>query len=60
MINGKTREFQESCLFVYGITSLFRIFHSYGDVIITGECLHILTYTQPIEQSGFFRVPHIL
>ena len=30
---------------VWGLSSHWRIFHSYGDVIITGEGLQILTYT---------------
>ena len=33
-------------LFVWGCTSHSIIFHSYGDVTITGEGLHILTYAQ--------------
>ena len=32
------------CLFVWGITSLLNIFHSYGDATITGEELQFLTY----------------
>ena len=31
------------CLFVWDFTSHLRIFHSYGDVTITGEGLQILT-----------------
>ena len=34
------------CLFVWGLSSHSRTFHSYGDVIITGEGLQILTYAQ--------------
>ena len=33
------------CLFVCGFSSNSIIFHSFGDVTITGEGLHILTYT---------------
>ena len=33
-------------LFVWGLTSHSRIFHSYGDVTITGEGLQILTYAR--------------
>ena len=54
------------CLFVWGVSSHSRIFHSYGDVSITGEWLQILTYARHlsllmvIEQWGFFNVPHLL
>ena len=34
------------CFFVWGFSSDMRIFHSYGDVTITGEGLQILTYTR--------------
>ena len=34
------------CLFVWSSTSHSRIFHPYGDVIIIGEGLQILTYTR--------------
>ena len=33
------------CLFVWGLSSHMRIFHSYGDVIITGEGLQFFTST---------------
>ena len=33
-------------LFVWDLTSHSRIFHSYGDVTITGEGLQILTYAR--------------
>ena len=49
------------CLFAWGFSSLSRIFHSNGDVTITGEGLQILTYARhlimAIEQWGFFSVP---
>ena len=52
-------------MFVWGLSSHSRIFHSYGDVTITGEGLQILTYARHswpfgIEQWGFFSVPHLL
>ena len=34
------------CLFVRGLSSHSRIFHSYADVTITGEGLQILTYAR--------------
>ena len=34
------------CLFVWSLSSLSRIFHSYGDDTIAGEGLHILTYAR--------------
>ena len=34
------------CLFVWSLSSHSRIFHSYGDVSITGEGLQILTYSR--------------
>ena len=40
-----------------------RIFHSFGDVIITGEWLQHFTLARhfmAIESWGFFRVPHLL
>ena len=51
------------CLFVWGLLSHMRIFHSYGDVIITGEGLQILTSTRqswPLSSDGFLDVPHLL
>ena len=42
-------------LFVCGFTSYSRIFHSYGGATITGEGLHILTYTRhswPLSSVG--------
>ena len=46
MVYRKTREIQESCLFVYGFTSLYKIFHLYGNFIITGKGLRNLTYAR--------------
>ena len=43
------------CLFVCGLSSHSRIFHSHGDVIITSEGLHILTYARhlwPFSSEG--------
>ena len=43
------------CLFVWGLLSHSRIFHSYGDVTITGEGLQILTYVAhswPLSSEG--------
>ena len=43
------------CLFVWGLSSHSRIFHSYGDVTITGEGLQILTYARhswPLSSEG--------
>ena len=34
------------CLFVSNFSSNWRIFHSYGDVNMTDEGLHVLTYTR--------------
>ena len=34
------------CLFVWGLSSHSRIFHSYGDVTVAGEGLQILTYAR--------------
>ena len=34
------------CLFVWGLSSNSKIFHSYGDASITGEGLQILTYAR--------------
>ena len=42
-------------LIVYCLSSHSRIFHSYGDVTITGERLQILTYTRrlrPLSSEG--------
>ena len=42
-------------LFVLGFSSLSKIFHSYGDVIIAGEGLQILTYARhswPLSSEG--------
>ena len=41
--------------FFFGLSSLTRIFHSYGDVTITGEGLQILTYARrswPLSSEG--------
>ena len=43
-------QFLFACLFVWGLTSHSRIFHSYGDVTITDEGLQILTYVRPLWQ----------
>ena len=43
------------CLFVWSFTSHSRIFHSYGDVTITGLQILPILYTR-----GFFSVPHLL
>ena len=47
------------CLFVPGLSPYSRIFHSYGDVTITGKGMQILTYARPalmaIEQWGLQR-----
>ena len=34
------------CVFVWGFSSQTIIFHSYGDVAVTGEMLQILTYAR--------------
>ena len=50
-------------LFVLGLSSHSRIFHSYVDVTITGEGLRILTYARhswPLSSEGSFSVPHLL
>ena len=51
------------CLFVWGLSSHMRIFHSYGDVIITGEGLQFFTFTRhswQLSSEGFLSVPHLL
>ena len=43
------------CLFVRSFSSQSRIFHSFGDVTITGEGLQILTYALrvwPLNSEG--------
>ena len=43
------------CLFVWGLSARSRMFHSYGDVTITGEGLRILTYARhswPLSSDG--------
>ena len=43
------------CLFVWSLSSHSRIFHSYGNVIINGEGLQILTYARrswPLSSEG--------
>ena len=43
------------CLFVWGFSSLSRIFHSFGDVTITDGGLQILTYSRhswPLNSEG--------
>ena len=57
-----TLGFSYVCLFVWGLSSHSRLFHSYGDVTIIGEGLQILTYARhswPVS-SKFFIVPHLL
>ena len=39
-------QMQMFCLVVWGLSSHSRIFHSYGDVTITGEGLQIFTYAR--------------
>ena len=49
-------ESKESYLFVWGFTSNLRIFHSYGDLIITDEWLQIFTYARqswPLSSESF-------
>ena len=46
-------------LFVWGLSSQSRIFSSFGDVTITVEGLHILTYA-PHLWSLIFNVPKLL
>ena len=51
------------CLLVWALSSHSRIFHSYGDVTITGEGLQILTYARhswPLSSEGFFSVAHLM
>lgn len=37
------------CLFsVFGFSTHSRIFHSYEDIIFTGECLHVFTYARKL------------
>ena len=50
------------CLFVWGLSSHSKIFHSYWDVTITGEGLQILTYARhswPLSNKGI-SVTHLL
>jgi hypothetical protein len=50
-------------MIIYGFTSRSRIFHSYGDVTITGEGLQNLglcSVLRAFEQGGIFIVPHLL
>ena len=50
------------CLFVCGLSSHRRIFHSYGDVTIADEGLHfdLCSALMVIEQREFFSEPHLL
>ena len=51
------------CLFVCGLSSHSRIFHSFGDVTITGERLQffdLCSAIMAIKQWGFFNVSHLL
>ena len=52
------------CLFVWGLLSHSRIFHSYGNITITSERLQIFylncSALMAIEQRGLFSVPHLL
>ena len=49
-----------SPLFAWAFTSNLRIFHSYGDVTITGEGLQFFTFIRPLTSEGLFNVPHLL
>jgi hypothetical protein len=49
-------------LYIYWFTSSLRIFHSYGDVTITGEGLQNLDLRSALrtfEQGGIFIVPYL-
>ena len=49
------------CLFVRGFTSYLRIFHSDGDVTITGKGLkNLCSALMVFEQWCFFSVPHLM
>ena len=51
----RSRGHKNDWLIVYCLSSHSRIFHSYGDVTITGERLQILTYTRrlrPLSSEG--------
>ena len=47
-----------ACLFVCGFSSHYRIFHSNGEVSVTGKRLQILTLARHLW--GFFSVPRLL
>ena len=50
------------CLFVWNLSSHSRIFHSYGDVTITGEGLQILTYARqswPLSSESSWACNHL-
>jgi hypothetical protein len=56
-------DFNQIGLIIYGFTSRSRIFHSYGNVTITGEGLQNLgpcSVLRAFEQGGIFIVPHLL
>ena len=51
------------CLFGWCFTSHSKNFHLFGDIIMTGEGLQILTFARhswPLSSEGFFSVPHLL
>ena len=51
------------CLFVWGVSSHSRIFHSYGEFTMTGEGLQIFylcSALMTIKQWWFFNMPHHL
>jgi hypothetical protein len=57
--------FREICVFIYCFTSRSRIFHSSGDVTVTGERLengdlHVCSALRTFEQGGIFIVTHLL
>ena len=41
------------CLFAWAFTSNLRIFHSYGDVTITGEGLQFFNFTRPLTSEDW-------
>ena len=49
-------------LFVWSFSSHSRIVHTFADITIVGEGLHILTYARHLWplSSEFFSVPHLL
>ena len=59
-LNESFLQLSELLLFVWGLSSHSRIFHSYWDVTITGEGLQILTCDghSPLSSEGFFLAFH--